>query len=188
MVRWCVLCMQTFRLEFVTLRIVNRRDRNVHEFEFRQFSTPMSDLADEKDIKSWQHWKVPTTALHWLGQGRKISSAFNGWSPNHHCFDTKVCVLWFVGPDLDTAAQLWVNRQHTIAQSDEFFITAFYFRYSVFRFMPATPSLWLWQHRHSWNFTTAFNLWKIPYVWLMTHTMYSADSNPKILTKIMKGL
>ena len=52
MVRWCVLCMQTFRLEFVTLRIVNRRDRNVHEFEFRQFSTPMSDLADEKDIKS----------------------------------------------------------------------------------------------------------------------------------------
>lgn len=44
--------MQTFRLEFVTLRIVNRRDRNVHEFEFRQFSTPMSDLADEKDIKS----------------------------------------------------------------------------------------------------------------------------------------
>ena len=80
------------------------------------------------------------------------------------------------------------NSESTIAQSDEFFITAFYFRYSVFRFMSATPSLWLWQHRHSWNFTTAFNLWKIPYVWLMTHTMYSADSNPKILTKIMKGL
>ena len=157
--------MQTLRRAgFVTLKIVNRWNRNVQGFEFLQFA-PLSSVSD------WARVKISSPDrknIQWYRQRLQTKGHYqvHAADSSGDCFDRRILSWFFTIANHWIFGSLWSVQEVENTQSEHWrgFYDCTFYVILIFRFMLHSPPSPWWCHHytHSWNFTTKFNLGKIP--------------------------